>query len=170
MTAFLPVCSRFLAWQRPLPGWLWLLVLAFPIILGSSTMVYADSLAEPLTVLAFTDSRRFPIIPTDSHEVNVTVYDLAAPKRAMARLNAHIRLPANPALATALAKDYLQTHQAELAQRLLPAYEGLSKAINLGISHYPALVINNQAVIVGVTDIQQGLIIYHHWQQGQTQP
>jgi len=169
MTAFFPVYGCSLALKPPLPAWFWLMILSIPVYLGGSTAVYADSLAEPLTVLAFTDSRRFPISPTDSPEVKVTVYDLAAPKRAMAQLNAQIRLPANPALATALAKDYLQTHQAELAQRLLPAYEGLSKAINLGISHYPALVFNNQAVIVGVTDIQQGLSIYHHWQQGQAQ-
>jgi integrating conjugative element protein (TIGR03757 family) len=152
--------------KRSLLAWLGLISFVLPVYLSNSTAVYA----EPITVLAFTDNRRFPICHADSSEVKVTVYDLAAPQRAMAQLNAQIQLPANPALATALAKDYLQTHQAELAQRLLPTYEGLSKALNLGISHYPALVFNNLAVIVGVTDIQQGLAIYQNWQQEQAHP
>jgi len=162
--------GRPLALKPPLSAWFWLMVLAIPVYLGGSTAVYAQSLAEPLTVLAFTDSRRFPVSDADSPEVKVTVYDLAAPKLAMAQLNAQLHLPANPALATAMAKDYLQSHQAELAQRILPTYKGLTQAINLGISHYPALVFNGQAVIYGVTDVQEGLRIYRHWQQEKAQP
>jgi integrating conjugative element protein (TIGR03757 family) len=162
------VCRHSLGFKPPLLWW-WL-VLAIPVILGGIPKIYAEALAEPITVLAFTDSRRFPIRQADSPEVNVTVYDLATPKLAMANLNAELKLPTNPALAIPLAKDYLQAHQAELAQRILPTYEGLGKAINLGISHYPALVFNGQAVIYGVTDVQQGLRLYQHWQQGVSPP
>jgi integrating conjugative element protein (TIGR03757 family) len=149
---------------------LWLFIIVFPVYLGYPTAVYAEALAGSITVLAFTDSRWFPISQANSPEVKLTVYDLAAPKLAMANLNAQLKLPANPTLATAQAKDYLQSHQAELSKRILPTYEGLSKAINLGVSHYPALVFNGQAVIYGVTDIQEGLELYRNWQQGKPSP
>lgn len=163
--AVFPVCAQSLALKSSLPEWQWLIILVLPIYLGYSTTVYAEALSGPITVLAFTDSRRFPIGHLDNPEVSVTIYDLAAPKLAMAQLNAEIKLPANPAQATTLAKDYLQQHQDGLAQRILPTYEGLGKAINLGLSHYPALVFNGQAVIYGITDIQEGLAIYQHWHQ-----
>jgi integrating conjugative element protein (TIGR03757 family) len=143
------------------------LALIMVVSLAWSTGLLAEPLPEPITVLAFTDSRHYPLSHTDLPEVKVTVYDLAAPKLAMAKVNAELKLPANPALATQLAKDYLQAHQAELARKLLPTYAGLSQAVNLGLNQYPALVFNSQAVIIGVTDIQQGLAIYQQWRQGQ---
>jgi integrating conjugative element protein (TIGR03757 family) len=167
MALLWPHCRHAFGLKPPSLEALWLLILVFRVYLGYPTAVYAEALAGPITVLAFTDSRRFPISQADNPEVKVTVYDLAAPKLAMANLNAQLKLPANPALASAQAKDYLQSHQAELSKRILPTYEGLGKAINLGVSHYPALVFNGQAVIYGVTDIQQGLELYLNWQQGQ---
>lgn len=145
-----------------------LLLVAVAIMANGSTAVKAEAFPEPpITVLAFTDSRHFPLSHTDLPEVKVTVYDLAAPKLAMAKVNAALKLPANPALATVMAKDYLKTHEAELGQQLLPTYAGLSQAVNLGLNQYPALVFNRQAVIIGVTDIQQGLAIYQQWRQEQ---
>lgn len=143
------------------------LALIMAVSLAWSTGLLAEPLPEPVTVLAFTDSRQYALSHTDLPDVKVTVYDLAAPKLAMAKVNAELKLPANPALATQLAKDYLQAHEAELGQQLLPTYTGLSQAVNLGLNQYPALVFNSQAVIIGVTDIQQGLAIYRQWLQGQ---
>jgi integrating conjugative element protein (TIGR03757 family) len=170
MALLWPHCRHAFGLKPPSLEALWLLIVVFPVYLGHSPGVSAEVLAGPITVLAFTDNRRFPISQADNPEVKVTVYDLAAPKLAMANLNAQLKLPANPALASAQAKDYLQSHQAELSKRILPTYEGLSKAINLGLSRYPALVFNGQAVIYGVTDIQQALALYRHWQQGQAAP
>jgi integrating conjugative element protein (TIGR03757 family) len=143
------------------------LALIMAVSLAWSTGLLAEPLPEPITVLAFTDSRHFPLIHNDLPDVKVTVYDLAAPKLAMAKVNTELKLPANPVLATQLAKDYLKAHEAELGQQLLPTYAGLSQAVNLGLNQYPALVFNNQAVIIGITDIQQGLAIYQQWLQGQ---
>lgn len=144
--------------------------MVIPISLGYPHAMYADASAGTMKVMVFTDSRRFSISHMESTDANITIYDLAAPKLAVADLNAALKLPANPALATALAKEYLQSHQAELAGRILPTYVGLGKAINLGVSHYPALVFNDKAVIYGVTDIQEGLRLYQNWQQGKTPP
>ena len=148
-------------------GILFLLV-TVAIMASGSTGVKAEALpGQPITVLVFTDSRHFPLSHTDLPDVKVTVYDLAAPKLAMAKVNAELQLPANPALATQLAKGYLKAHEAGLGQQLLPTYAGLSQAVNLGLNQYPALVFNHQAVIIGVTDIQQGLSIYQQWRQGE---
>jgi len=145
-----------------------LLLVTVAIMASGSTAVKAEALPEQsIVVQAFTDSRHYPLSHTDLPDVKVTVYDLATPKLAMAKVNAALKLPANPALAKALAKDYLQAHETELGQQLLPSYAGLSQAVNLGLNQYPALVFNSQAVIIGVTDIQQGLVIYQQWLQGQ---
>jgi integrating conjugative element protein (TIGR03757 family) len=143
------------------------LALIMAVSLACSTGLLAEPLPEPITVLAFTDSRHYALSHTDLPDVTVTVFNLAAPKLAMAKVNAELKLPANPALATQLAKDYLKAHEAELGQQLLPTYAGLSQAVNLGLNQYPALVFNNQAVVLGVTDIQQGLAIYQRWLQEQ---
>ena len=145
-----------------------LLLVTVAIMASGSTAVKAEALPEQsIVVQAFTDSRHYPLSHTDLPNVNITVYDLAAPKLAMAKVNAALKLPPNPVLATALAKDYLQAHEAELGQQLLPTYAGLSQAVNIGLNQYPALVFNQQAVIIGLTDIQQGLAIYQQWLQGQ---
>jgi len=168
-----PVCPMSLALKPAaaktlLPDALLLWLVMVAIMASGSPVVKAEALPEqPIAVLAFTDSRHFPLSHTDLPDVNVTVYDLAAPKLAMAKVNAALKLPPNPVLATALAKDYLQAHEAELGQQLLPTYAGLSQAVNIGLNQYPALVFNQQAVIIGVTDIQQGLAIYQLWLQGQ---
>jgi integrating conjugative element protein (TIGR03757 family) len=159
---------RLLALRPPFPAGLLIWLVTVAILVSGSAVVNAEALPEqPITVLAFTDSRHYPLNHTDLPDVKVTVYDLAAPKLAMAKVNAALQLPANPALATQLAKDYLKAHEAELGQQLLPTYAGLSQAVNLGLNQYPALVFNHQAVIIGVTDIQQGLAIYQQWLQGQ---
>jgi integrating conjugative element protein (TIGR03757 family) len=154
--------------RSPFPDGLLVWLVTVAIMASTSTAVNAEALPEPpITVLAFTDSRHYPLSHTDLPDVKVTVYDLAAPKLAMAKVNAELKLPANPSLATQLAKDYLKVHEAELGRQLLPTYAGLSQAVNLGLNQYPALVFNHQAIIIGVTDIQQGLTIYQQWRQGQ---
>ena len=154
--------------RKPWAGW-WM-AMAIPVALGNPQAASAEASAAPVKVRVFTDSRRFSIRHTDSSDVSVTVYDLAAPKRAIADLNATLKLPANPEQAAAIAKAYLQSHQAEMAGRILPTYAGLSKAIQLGVSHYPAFVFNDKEVIYGVTDIQEGLRLYQNWHQGDASP
>jgi len=122
-------------------------------------------MADTLVVEAFTDSARFPIQNLDRidsrHDVTVAVYDLAAPKHIEQILSAG--LPMDPAVATIVAKQRLQDHKHALSQQLLTAYEPQTKATTYGLIQYPALVFNGQTVIVGVTDIQEGLNRYHHW-------
>lgn len=146
------------------PCGLFPLVLVIPVYLSNLPPVQA----EILTVEAFTDSRRLPINNSSVPDVNVTVYDLSAPQRAIDELNAEIKLPANKETATAIAKAFLQRHQDELVKRILPNYEGQTKAINYGISRYPALVFNGLAVIYGITDIKKGLAYYQRWLEAQT--
>jgi integrating conjugative element protein (TIGR03757 family) len=164
MTLSLSSCRRSLRLRLPLPCGLFPLVLAIPVYLAHPPAV----LAGPLTVEAFTDSRRLPINNSGVPNVSVTVYDLSAPQRAIDELNAEIKLPANKETATAIAKAFLQSHQDKLVKRILPTYEGQTKAINYEISRYPALVFNGHAVIYGITDIKKGLAYYQHWLETQT--
>ena len=46
---------------------------------------------------------------------------------------------------------------------------GLAKAMQYGIDRYPAIVLDGEVAIYGVTDIREALQRYQQWQEGGTQ-
>ena len=121
--------------------------------------------AETLTVEAFTDSGQLPIPVLQKPGLTVTLYDLSAPKHIEQELSAG--LSTNPEAAAKLASQFIQANQEALAQRLMMAYQSHTKAMDYGLTHYPALVFNGQAIIYGVTDVLDGLNLYQTWQETQ---
>lgn len=122
--------------------------------------------AETLTVEAFTDSGQLPIQAPSKPGLTVTLYDLSAPKHIEQELSAG--LPTNPEAAAKVASQFIQANQETLAQRLMMAYQSHTKAMDYGLTHYPALVFNGQAIIYGVTDVQDGLNRYQTWLETQS--
>ena len=121
--------------------------------------------AETLTVEAFTDSGQLPISVLQKPGLTVTLYDLSAPKHIEQELSAG--LSTNPEAAAKVASQFIQANQETLAQRLMMAYQSHTKAMDYGLTHYPALVFNGQAVIYGVTDVLDGLNRFQTWQETQ---
>ena len=121
--------------------------------------------AETLTVEAFTDSKQLPIPVLQKPGLTVTLYDLSAPKHIEQELSAG--LPNNPEAAAKVASQFIQANQDNLAQRLMMAYQSHTKAMDYGLTHYPALVFNGQAIIYGVIDVLDGLNHYQTWLETQ---
>ena len=122
--------------------------------------------AETLTVEAFTDSGQLPISVLQKPGLTVTLYDLSAPKHIEQELSAG--LSTNPEAAAKVASQFIQANQETLAQRLMMAYQSHTKAMDYGLTHYPALVFNGQAIIYGVTDVLDGLNRYQTWLETQS--
>jgi integrating conjugative element protein (TIGR03757 family) len=121
--------------------------------------------AETVTVEAFTDNGQLPIQALSKPGLTVTLYDLSAPRHIEQELSAG--LPNNPEAAAKVASQFIQANQETLAQRLMMAYQSHTKAMDYGLTHYPALVFNGQAVIYGVTDVLDGLNRYETWLETQ---
>ena len=94
----------------------------------------------------------------------VQVYTLDAPAVIEAELSG--ALPRDPSTALALAQREVQGAWRETAKRLTMAYQGLLKARQYELQKLPAIVFDGQAVVYGVTDLEQALRDYRRWQAG----
>lgn len=137
-------------------------VLSIPLYLG----ILAPVRAEALSVEAFTDNSRFPVVWRVKQDVKVAIYDLATPKHIGQMLS--VGLPANPEAARILAEQSIKANRKSLISELKSAYQGHTKAMDYGLTHYPALVFNGKAVIYGISDVEEGIKRYQTWQA--TQP
>ncbi|AEG00439.1 integrating conjugative element protein, PFL_4709 family [Methylomonas methanica MC09] len=97
---------------------------------------------------------------------DVKVYNLDAPKLVFTDLSQN--LPANQEAAKRTLEQRMQQRGRQaLQQQLIAAYQGLSVAIQYQVDRYPAVLFDRgQAVIYGVTDLQQVLDLYRQWQSG----
>ncbi|MGY6275084.1 TIGR03757 family integrating conjugative element protein [Methylomonas sp. MgM2] len=97
---------------------------------------------------------------------DVKLYNLDAPKQLFADLSQN--LPANQEAAKRTLEQRMQQYGRQaLQQRLIAAYQGLFVAIQYQVDRYPAVLFDQgQAVVYGVTDLQQALGFYRQWQSG----
>ena len=99
--------------------------------------------------------------------IKVSLYNLDAAKALSRDLSQG--LPANPEAAKTIMLERLHGQGSQaLNQRYLAAYQGLIKSLNYGLDRYPAIVFNQgQAVVYGVTDLQEALAVYQRWSAAQ---
>jgi len=76
-------------------------------------------------------------------------------------------LPGNEAEAMRIAQDRLRRMAPKLQQRAANTSEGLTLAARYGIDRLPAIVINGESVIYGITDIPSAIQMYRTSQKGQ---
>jgi len=133
-------------------------------------VIFTPVLAEggPHEIKIFTD-KNFPITGIEALResgVQITVYDLGAPKRVARALGAG--LPGNPEQAqTAMRAKVNAMGMDEIKRRFKSAYAGLVQALNYRIERYPAVVFDRgDAVIYGVTDLSEALRQYRDWRPG----
>lgn len=159
--------NQHIKWYRKsawLIGWLCML-LSEP-----SQTAQAQTL---LLVEVFTDALQGPPrsdVGPGRSEITTTVYDLSAPKQAAQALANELHLPADPASAMTLARTYLQRHGLELASRVGQAQISHQKALAYGLTRYPALVINQEAIVYGSTDVLEAVRQYRSWQAARGKP
>ena len=74
------------------------------------------------------------------------------------------RLPANEKQALALVKQRIaKIGQSQLNTELHHAYQALSAAMSYGIDRYPAIIIDQQVILYGVTDLALAIKKYRQW-------
>ena len=75
-------------------------------------------------------------------------------------------LPKDAEQAKQLVLQRFQSMDASISQRLENAAKGLVKAMRYGIDRTPAMVFEGQAVIYGVSDVDEALERYMRWREG----
>jgi integrating conjugative element protein, PFL_4709 family len=101
-------------------------------------------------------------------QLAVVAYDLSAADRLADGLSEG--LPADAEAAASIARQRFSGDQSVLAGQVAEAFQGHGLALSYGLTSYPALVFNQEAVVYGTTDLALGLAQYRRWQQQQGQP
>ena len=116
----------------------------------------------------FTDEN-FPLTGIEALRksgVQITVYDLGAPKRVARALGAGLPGDSEQAQTAMMAKVDAMGRD-EIKRRFQAAYIGLVQALNYRIERYPAIVFDRgDTVIYGVTDLSAALRQYRDWRAG----
>ena len=74
-------------------------------------------------------------------------------------------LPKDAAQAKQLVLARFQSMGATVSQQLENSGKGLAKAMHYGVDRYPAIVFDGQAVVYGVTDIEEAMKHYTQWRE-----
>jgi integrating conjugative element protein (TIGR03757 family) len=145
-------------------------MIAALLLLATSLGAYADERGREVALLieVFTTSQ-YPIqkrtslrAPNDSRE-RYRRYDIDRISLLEQQLSQG--LPNDPVRAKQLVLTRFQTMDATLSDQLENAGKGLAQAMTYGIDRLPAVVFEGQAIVYGVTDIDEALAQYHQWRE-----
>ena len=145
-------------WRRPIVGLLARLALL------TTLLTSPFSVAEPrYQVELFTTTAHPPPVHLNAtgEDIQLTVYDLDG----LARLNAALshQLPPQQSAAKAMAATRLGALTERQQADLRATATGLLAAQLYGLTRYPAMVINGEAVFYGLTDPTAAVRQYQRW-------
>lgn len=120
---------------------------ALAVIAATMLFVFRSATGAPLGVLVVTDSQHPVVAPSGTR-----VILLDAPARLKAELSA--QLPVDPERAASVIRQRLKVGGVELQRRFQRAYQDVTEAWRLGITHIPAVVVDRQFVIYGEPNIE----------------
>lgn len=115
----------------------------------------------PVLIEVFADSTFPPV----NRRHQTTVYRLDRLKQLQQELS-H-QLPGNPEKAKRLVLQRFQGMTSELSHQLENTAQGLMRAHQYGLTRYPAIVFDRQAVVYGVTDMATATQLYAQWLEQQ---
>ena len=127
----------------------------------------------PPVIEVFTSAER-PLIETDANDsggdlqgLAITVYEIDGIQSLERELS--LDLPVEPQPSKAMVLRRIQ--QLDVAGRAQVQHTalGLAKAVQYGVDRYPAIVLDGEVAIYGVTDIREALQRYQQWREGGTQ-
>jgi len=126
--------------------------------------VHADESHGPNRIVAIT-SDQYPVpnvIENDRDDFTIEILNLDAVADFEQLLGS--RLPANEKQALALVKQRIaKIGQSQLNTELHHAYQALSAAMSYGMDRYPAIIIDQQVILYGVTDLALAIKKYRQW-------
>ncbi|WP_422452174.1 TIGR03757 family integrating conjugative element protein [Endozoicomonas sp. ALC066] len=133
-------------------------LLAIPLLLTAS-MSWAN-----VSIEVFTNDR-FPVSNSDH---KITYYNLDDRQRAQMRLPKN--LPADLAKAKQVASQYMQTADfRKTVDALKNAYQGYIAALDYQLAKLPAIVIDGEYILYGVTSVDKALALYEQYQEREGQ-
>ena len=102
------------------------------------------------------------VIENDRGNLTIEVLNLDAVADFEQRLGS--RLPANEKQALLLVGQRIaKIGQSELNTELRHAYQALSVAMSYGVESYPAIIIDQQVILFGVTNLTLAIKKYRQW-------
>lgn len=127
----------------------------------------ADTLKRNVRVEVFcVDGCTVPSQPVKYDNVFITmtdaqVYSLGEIERIEVALSDKLGMQIGPAKRLALQR--IQGMDPTTRERLQNAAHGLSKVMQYGIDRVPAIIIDSQVVVYGVSDLQRAIVHYQTW-------
>ena len=101
-------------------------------------------------------------VPASLKDTDIRVYWLDGIHRLEAELSQ--RLPADAHSAERAVLERLQHLDKDRRERVAESALALARAVHLGIDRYPAIVIDEQWVLYGLTDLSAAVTLYRRWQ------
>lgn len=105
-----------------------------------------------------------PEVSASLNETDIRVYWLDGILRLEAELSQH--LPTDAQFAERAVLERLQPLDKDRRDRVAQSAKALVRVVELGIDRYPAIVIDGQWVLYGLTDLTAAVVFYRRWQAG----
>jgi len=96
--------------------------------------------------------------------INLQIYHLDGIQLAEAELSKN--LTADPALSKQMILQRIQDMDEKTSARMQRSATGIVRALQYGVSRYPAIVFDSEVVIYGVTDLETAFEQYQSWRAG----
>ena len=137
-------------------------------LLGVSFSIRTLEAGEPLILEVFT-AAEFPVNGQDDRRLqaaSVTAYAVDGLQQFESMLSQNLPPGADAANVEAL-RRIGELDDARMASAKDAAI-GLAKAVQYGVDHYPAIVVNGTAVLYGVTNLVEAVARYEAWREAQS--
>ena len=126
---------------------------------------------NPPSVIEVFTSAKYPLVDADASRsgsdwqaLDITVYEIDGIESLERNLS--LNLPADEQQSKAMVLQRLQRLDEPTRARIQSAATGLSKALQYGVTRYPAMVFDGKAVVYGMTDLSGAREQYRAWQTG----
>jgi integrating conjugative element protein (TIGR03757 family) len=138
--------------------------LVIPLWLVCSAAAVAE--LSPYRLEIFTDSdeaaTNWQELSASLKDTDIRVYWLNGIHRLEAELSQS--LPADAQSAERAVLERLQQLDKDRRDQIAESARALARAVELGIGRYPAIVIDGQWVLYGLTDLSAAVTLYRRWQ------
>ena len=120
---------------------------ALAVVAAAMAFVCQSSAAEPAEVLVVTDTLHPVVAPSGTR-----IILLDTPTRLKTELSA--QLPTDPERAASVIRQRLKAGGVELQRRFQRAYQDVTEAWQLGVTHIPAVVVDRHFVVYGEPNVE----------------
>ncbi|MEX2259808.1 MAG: TIGR03757 family integrating conjugative element protein [Woeseia sp.] len=138
------------------------------LLLGAAATVSNGAPLQPMLVEVFVgegdDLHQWGRFSEDYPGIEIRVFEVTGIERLEARLSKD--LSADPVAAKRQALQRLGALDGSAHDGLKHSAVGLAEAVRLGVTRYPAMVLDSRYVIYGVTDLHRALELFRRWQGG----